>query len=215
MKEMKNIAIFGAGGFGREVACLLKKINEVEPTWNFLGFYDDGLEKGTAIDYGTILGGRAELNAVNEPLCLVIALGDPKTLKSVVESVTNENITFPNIVSPDLKMLDADSVKMGKGNVVAMGNFISCNVTLGNFNMLVGFSTIGHDSTFGNYNCLMPASRFSGKVTIGNENLFGTSAVVMQGLTIGEQNTIAPGSIVMANTKDGHTYLGNPAKKVF
>lgn len=44
MKKVKDIAIFGAGGFGREVACLLRKINAVEPTWNFVGFYDDGLE---------------------------------------------------------------------------------------------------------------------------------------------------------------------------
>ena len=38
MKKVKDIAIFGAGGFGREVACLLRKINAVEPTWNFVGF---------------------------------------------------------------------------------------------------------------------------------------------------------------------------------
>ena len=52
MKKVKDIAIFGAGGFGREVACLLRKINAVEPTWNFVGFYDDGLEKGSRVDYG-------------------------------------------------------------------------------------------------------------------------------------------------------------------
>ena len=38
---MKDIAFFGAGGFGREVACLIKRINEKEPTWNFIGFFDD------------------------------------------------------------------------------------------------------------------------------------------------------------------------------
>ena len=41
---MKNIAIYGAGGFGREVACLLNIINEKEPTWNLVGFFDDGKE---------------------------------------------------------------------------------------------------------------------------------------------------------------------------
>ena len=38
---MKDIAIYGAGGFGREVACILEKINEVEPKWHLVGFYDD------------------------------------------------------------------------------------------------------------------------------------------------------------------------------
>ena len=46
---MKKIAIYGAGGFGREVACLLNKINEVKLTWELIGFFDDGLAIGTTI----------------------------------------------------------------------------------------------------------------------------------------------------------------------
>ena len=61
---MKQIAIYGAGGFGREVACLLNKINEVEPTWELVGFFDDGIEKGTQVShFGKVLGGIDELNA--------------------------------------------------------------------------------------------------------------------------------------------------------
>lgn len=212
---MNKIAIFGAGGFGREVACLLRKINEETPTWNFVGFYDDGLEKGTATDYGPVLGGMAELNAVDYPLSVVMAIGSPKSIKNVVEQIHNPHIQFPNIISPDAKWLDAKSVKMGKGNVVAMGNYFSCNVAIGNFNMLVGFTTIGHDSRLGDFNCLMPGVRVSGNVSIGNGDLIGCSAIILQGLTLGSDFTIAAGSTVMSNIKDGGTYLGCPAKKVF
>lgn len=212
---MNKIAIFGAGGFGREVACLLRKINEETPTWDFVGFYDDGLEKGTATDYGPVLGGMAELNAVDYPLSVVMAIGSPKSIKNVVEQIHNPHIQFPNIISPDAKWLDAKSVKMGKGNVVAMGNYFSCNVAIGNFNMLVGFTTIGHDSRLGDFNCLMPGVRVSGNVSIGNGDLIGCSAIILQGLTLGSDFTIAAGSTVMSNIKDGGTYLGCPAKKVF
>ena len=81
--------------------------------------------------------------------------------------------------------------------------------------MLVGFTTIGHDSTLGNFNCLMPGSRVSGHVTMGNGNLLGTGSVVLQGLTIGNNVTIGANSALMTPAKDGHTYLGCPAKKVF
>lgn len=212
---MNKIAIFGAGGFGREVACLLRKINEETPTWDFVGFYDDGLEKGATVDDGTVLGGIDELNAVDHPLSVVVALGDPNAIRNVVEQIHNPNIEFPNIISPDVKWLDEQSVAMGKGNVVAMGNYFSCHVTLGDFNMLVGFTTIGHDSTLGNFNCLMPGSRVSGHVTMGNGNLLGTGSVVLQGLTIGNNVTIGANSALMTPAKDGHTYLGCPAKKVF
>ena len=35
---MRDIAIYGAGGFGKEVACLLNRINEVNHQWNLIGF---------------------------------------------------------------------------------------------------------------------------------------------------------------------------------
>ena len=54
---MQDIAIYGAGGFGKEVACILNKINEIQPTWNLVGFFDDGVSKGTPIShFGPVLG---------------------------------------------------------------------------------------------------------------------------------------------------------------
>ena len=63
---MKDIAIYGAGGFGREVASMIKRINRVEQQWRFIGFFDDDSNhkpKGSSNEYGTILGGIDELNA--------------------------------------------------------------------------------------------------------------------------------------------------------
>ena len=42
---MKNIAIFGAGGFGTEVAAMLRIINDISPEWNLVGFYVDSARK--------------------------------------------------------------------------------------------------------------------------------------------------------------------------
>ena len=54
MAHIKDIAIYGAGGFGREVACLIRIINESlkEPRWNIIGFFDDGKEVGFKTEYG-------------------------------------------------------------------------------------------------------------------------------------------------------------------
>ena len=60
---MKKVAIYGAGGFGREVACLINKINEKSLEWDFIGFFDDGKEKGAKNEYGEVLGGLLELNS--------------------------------------------------------------------------------------------------------------------------------------------------------
>lgn len=34
----EKIAVYGAGGFGREVACMLRHINNITPTWDLVGF---------------------------------------------------------------------------------------------------------------------------------------------------------------------------------
>lgn len=33
---MKDVVIYGAGGFGREIACLLCAINKKKQVWNFV-----------------------------------------------------------------------------------------------------------------------------------------------------------------------------------
>ena len=38
---MKDLIVFGASGFGREVAWIVERINTVLPTWNLVGFMDD------------------------------------------------------------------------------------------------------------------------------------------------------------------------------
>ena len=62
---MKKIAIYGAGGFGRETACLIHTINEVKPQWELIGFFDDNPSlKGKMVShYAPCLGGIEELNA--------------------------------------------------------------------------------------------------------------------------------------------------------
>lgn len=37
---MRDIAVYGAGGFGCEIACLIKLVNESlrKARWNFIGF---------------------------------------------------------------------------------------------------------------------------------------------------------------------------------
>jgi hypothetical protein len=36
---MKDLYIIGAGGFGREVAWIVERINSIKPTWNLKGVY--------------------------------------------------------------------------------------------------------------------------------------------------------------------------------
>jgi len=211
---MKKIAIFGAGGFGREVACLIEKINQREPQWDIVGFYDDSKPVGTTNEMGTVLGGMDALNSVTEPLAVVIAIGTPATLKAVHERITNPAIYFPNIIDPDVVIQHPATVHFGQGNIVANKCAFTVNITIGDFNVFNGTVGVGHDATIGNYNVVMPSVKLAGDVHLGDLNFIGMMTGVVQGVKIGNNTRIGAGSIVMRKTRDGHLYMGNPARKV-
>lgn len=211
---MKNIAIYGAGGFGREVACLIRHINACGPEWNLVGFFDDGKTIGSANEYGKVLGGIDQLNAYDRNLSVVIAVGNPKTVQLLVDRIENPYVDFPNLIAPNVLFFDRDSVSIGRGNIISFGCRLSCNVGLGDFNILNGCVSMGHDATLGNFNVLMPETRLSGEVAARDCNLFGGRCFVAQQIKIGNNTTIGAGSVVLRKTKDNSLYLGNPAKKI-
>lgn len=209
---MKDIAIFGAGGLGREVACMINQINKQTPIWDLVGFFDDGIESGTENQYGKVLGGLMELNNHKTPIAVAVANGNPDVIRTIVSGITNPLVTFPNIISPDVFFYDLSTLKMGKGNFIGPNSSISCNVSLGDFNMLNVFTQVGHDTSIGNFNVVMPSVNISGCVEVGDRNLFAVKSTVIQNIKIGNGVTLAPNSVMTRNAKDGKSYLGNPAK---
>lgn len=211
---MKEIAIYGFGGFGREVACLIKQINDVKPTWQLIGFFDDGYPKKATNRYGIVLGGLDDLNNWQNKLNVILAIATPKHLKHLAENIKNPMISFPNIIAPNVNIFDNDAFSIGKGNLIFLGCRLSCDVSIGDFNLFNSNGSLGHDVKLNSYNVLGPNTRISGGCVVGSENFFGVSATVLQGIHIGSNTRIGAGSFVMRNTKDGNLYMGNPAKKV-
>ena len=209
-----KIAIYGAGGFGKEVACLIDRINANGGDWQLIGFFDDSKSPGMTVSrYGKVLGGMNALDAVNEPLAIAFAINDNKVVRRIRESITNANITFPNLIDPSLFLVDKLTVKMGVGNVIQNHCMISCDVTIGSFNLINDHVVVGHDNVIGDYNGLMPGAHLSGGITIGDNNLLGVASVVLQGMSIGNGVTLGANSVLMTQPRDNTTYLGVPARK--
>ena len=210
---MKEIAIYGAGGFGREIACLINQINELKQQWKMIGFFDDDPEMKDN-RYGEVLGDFTRLNEWDEPLSLAIAIADPSNLQKVVSRITNPNIQFPNIIAPNVNIFDRNAFSIGRGNLVFLGCRLSCDVIIGDFNLFNGAVSLGHDVKLGSYNVLQPSVRISGDCEVGSNNFFGVHAIVLQGVKIGNNTRVGTQSVVIRNTKDGVSYFGNPARKM-
>lgn len=213
---MKDIAIYGAGGFGKEVASMiLNKINAIEPIWNIVGFFDDGVEAGTEIShFGKCLGGLDVVNRWEKPLSIAFAIGNAAILKKLVSSIDNPNIDYPNLIHPSCDFADLESLKMGRGNVIMKNVTFSCDVTIGDFNQFNSLSALAHDVKVGSFNIFMPLTRVSGETVIGDSNFFGINSIILQQIKIGNETRIGANSVLMTKTKDGSLYMGNPAMRV-
>lgn len=214
---MKDIAVFGAGGFGREVANLIRRINvaQDEPEWSFIGFFDDNEKlKGTRNEYGEVLGGTKELNEHVGQLSIAIGVGSPNAVKAIVGNITKADVDYPNLLDPTVQIADANNYELGKGNVFCSNCIISIAVKVGDFNSFNNNTILGHDDIVGSYNSFMPNVNICGGVKIGDSNFFGVKSTVLQYLKIGNDTKIGGMTLILRNTKDGLLYMGVPGKKV-
>ena len=209
---MEDIAIFGAGGFGREVKMLIDQINLINPTFNFLGYYDDGVKNDHLINGFPILGGIKELNnSKNQSLNIVFAIGNPKIKKELRKNITNKEINYPVLINPNV-LIGFDHVNIGEGSIICAGTIITININIGKHVILNLGCTVGHDTNIGDYSSFMPAVNISGEVNIKNSVYVGTGAKLINQLEIGENATIGAGSVIIKDVPDNAVVVGNPGK---
>jgi sugar O-acyltransferase (sialic acid O-acetyltransferase NeuD family) len=210
---MKKIAIFGAGGFGREVAMLIEQINQNETIWEIIGFFDDGVTAGTEIYGYKVLGGIQEINDQTDKLNLVFAIGDPKVKKKVISKIANPNISYPTLVHPSVIMGTKD-VKIGDGSIITAGNILTVNINIGAHVILNLSCTVGHDTNIKDYCSFMPSVNISGEVEIGECVYVGTGAKIINLLEIGSNTVVGAGAVVAKTLPANCTAVGIPAKPI-
>ena len=211
---MKDIAIFGAGGFGREVITVINDINKVEKLWNIVGFFDDGCKKGEIINGVPVLGTTQDLNSWNKEISVVVAIGNPIVKKKIINNINNRYVDYPTIIHPTVLIGDPSYVKIGKGCIICANNIITTNIKIGDFVILNLACTVGHDTIIGNYAAFMPACNISGEVKINDCVYCGTGVKIINQIEIGENSIIGAGSVVVKDIPDGVVAYGNPCKVI-
>lgn len=211
---MKNIAIFGSGGFGREVQMLIEQINAVEKKWNFIGFFDDGIEKGTIINDAKVLGDTESLNKWAKEIYLVLAIGNPTTKKKIFNNIKNSVIKYPVLVHPNVYIGNKKYVNIGEGSIICGGVIITVNINIGKHVILNLSCTVGHDTNIGDYSSFMPTINISGEVNIKECVYVGTGAKIINQLEIGENTIVGAGAVVSKSLPANCTAVGIPAKAI-
>jgi len=206
---MKDIAIIGKGGFGREVRFLIEEINKQTKTWNFLGYFDD--DKAEPIDGHSLLGSILDIKNCTKEICLVVAIGDSHLRKKIVKSIHNPLVNWPILIHPSVQM-DSDRVQIGEGAIICGNSILTTNISIGNYLILNLDCTIGHDVKIGDYCSVMPNVNISGDVVVGDNCFFGTGVKIINDKSIGNNAILGAGAIVIKDIPDNSVAVGNPAK---
>lgn len=215
-KEMKKIFIIGAGGFGRETAWLIERMNsrKQEPEWDIQGFLDDDVKKqGRIISGYPVPGGCGFLETCREEVWAVCAIGSAAVRRKVADRVGNyKNVRFAVLVDPDAVV--SSSVSIGEGSIVCAGAVVTVDISIGRHAIVSMACTIGHDAVLKDFVTLYPGAKVSGSVIAGQGVELGAGSQIIQGKRIGKDTIVGAGAVVIRDLPDGCTAVGVPAEPV-
>lgn len=207
---MKDIVIFGTGGFGREVANVIEDINIDTSTWNLLGWLD-----GTPQSHGNNIHdlpvfGDASWLVSHPDVYTVVAVGGPASKKHIVEALRDSK--FATLIHPDVRI--RSRVRVGEGSIICEGTQVTTNIQLGRHVIVNLGCTVGHDSVLEDFVTVAPGVNISGNVSVGSGTDLGTGSKIIQGVHIGGWSVIGAGAVVNRDLPNNVTAVGIPAKVI-
>jgi len=214
-KDSIKLAIYGAGGFGREVAWLADACNSIEKKFEILCFIDDDKNAPASLNDIPVVN-LDELAESHASAQIIAAVGTPCTRELLVSKAKSKRFEFATLVHPRVEM--SRWVDIGNGTVICAGNILTTNITVGQHCQINLDCTIGHDVIIGDFTTLSPGVHVSGCVHIGKRVYIGTGAVIINGtqdhpLQIGDDAVIAAGACVIKSVPPGVKVMGIPAQE--
>ena len=213
--EYQELLIFGAGGFGREVASWADRAQWQGRGFKVVGFVDDNLVAAELNGLPVLTLATA---AERHPQAGVLAtVGQPRVRERLIAKAAEIGLraTAP-LLHPNIEY-DQQYVSFGEGVVVCAGNILTVNIEVEAHVQINLDCTVGHDAVLRAYSTLSPGVHISGNVTLEECSFLGTGAVTVQGLpgrplVIGADSVVGAGAVVTRDVAPGTTVVGVPAR---
>lgn len=212
------LIIFGCGGASIEVYTWIKQMNLASDNlvYEVLGFVDKADSKigKEIIDRKKVISNdshiRDFLKGFNE-INVVLPFGSPELKSRTYNKIAKcNNLAFPNIIHPSV-IYDKNTFYMGKGNIICPGVVATCNLTIGDFNLINICATLGHDVLLRDYNTINPNATISGNISIGSSCLIGANSTILQDLNILDETVVGAGAVVTKEFQAKAVLMGVPA----
>ena len=201
---MRDLLILGNGIHNLEMAEMVERVNQAEPTWNLLGYVSaDGRGVGEVRNGYPVMGGPEVIEQHFDAL-LVPEFGWPR------EGTPRERLV--SLVDPS--SIVSRSATIGVGCVIYPNCFVGANAKIGDYAFVLSGSVVNHDGVLEEGVCLASGVMLAGEIHVEADCYLGQACTVRQKLRIGRGSMIGMGAVVIADVAPNSMMVGNPARKL-
>lgn len=206
-----RLFIYCAGGFGKELADSVRRLNAAVGRWEDVSFIDDNPEVASP-HYGAEV---YRFSAVHERFDrddyeIAIANGEPTIRKAIYERVVAHGLRAATVV--DRSAIISDTAHMGRSVVVTPFCTVSSDAQVGNNVVLNNRAIVGHDVVLADHCVVSSLVNIGGGSRVGEGSYLGMGVQIKEGTSIGKEVIVGMGSVVYGDIPDGVIALGNPAR---
>lgn len=208
-----RIAVFGAGGLGREVLQTLRDQIRAGADIDVVGCVVD-----PATDTPATVGGFPVHHdlpglAADATVRFVVAIGNPAARARIARRITMlAGPRFASVRHP--RSIVGDAVSIGEGSIILQAASITTDVRIGSHAVINPQTSIAHDCVLEDWVSLAPGVTLAGGVYIEQGSELGAGVTVIPRQRIGRWSIVGAGAVIIAPVPANATAVGIPARIV-
>ncbi len=213
----RKLVIMGGQGNGTVVASTVEDLNDQRPTYDLIGFLNDGRERDVN---GYPVLGPIDRTAVQELLSdpevdlfwslVSVKLGEAFQGRLRELDVPRER--FATVIHPTAVV--SRFATIGHGVAIQPLAQVGPNVRIGDHVHVFAQAMIGHDATLADFSYVSNNACIGAGVILHEGAYVGTNAATLEGIELGPWSLVGMGSVVLRSVPARTKVVGNPARTI-